>query len=61
MGTGMPGMVRRDTLQLVERMIGSIRRRRSVKAIETYEQVKFLVDYVEFLRERPTEGEGFSP
>ena len=60
-GTGMPGMVRRDTLQLVERMIGSIRRRRSVKAIETYEQVKFLVDYVEFLRERPTEGEGFSP
>jgi protein-tyrosine phosphatase len=58
-GASAPGTVRRDTLQLVERMISSIRRRRSVKAIETYEQVKFLVDYVEFLRERPVEGEAF--
>jgi protein-tyrosine phosphatase len=57
-GASSPGMVRRDTLQLVERMIGSIRRRRSVKAIETYEQVKFLVDFVDFLRERPVEVGG---
>lgn len=42
--------VRADTLQLVERVIGVVRRRRSLKAIETYEQVKFLVEYVEFLR-----------
>ncbi|KAI0051257.1 phosphatases II [Auriscalpium vulgare] len=46
------GQVRKDTLQLVERVIGVVRRRRSLKAIETYEQVKFLVSYVELLRER---------
>lgn len=45
-------VVRRDTLQLVERVIGVVRRRRSVKAVETYEQVKFLVEYVDYLRER---------
>lgn len=44
-----PG-VRRDTMQLLERMVGSIRRRRSVKAIETYEQVRFLMEFVEYLR-----------
>lgn len=60
-GAGPPGMIRRDTLQLVERMIDSLRRRRSVKAIETYEQVKFLVDYVEFLRERSVHVEAFGP
>lgn len=43
-------VVRRDTLQLVERAIEVIRRRRSVKAIETLEQVQFLVEYVEYLR-----------
>jgi protein-tyrosine phosphatase len=58
-GAGPAGMIRRDTLQLVERMIDSLRRRRSVKAIETYEQVKFLVDYIEFLRERPVQMEAF--
>lgn len=42
--------VRRDTLQLVERAITLVRRRRSPKAVETFEQVKFLVDYIEFLR-----------
>ncbi|EGO25203.1 hypothetical protein SERLADRAFT_348519, partial [Serpula lacrymans var. lacrymans S7.9] len=42
--------VRRDTVQLVERAISVVRRRRSVKAIETLEQVKFLVDFVEYLR-----------
>ncbi|EPQ57374.1 phosphotyrosine protein phosphatases II [Gloeophyllum trabeum ATCC 11539] len=46
------GEVRRDTMQLVERVIALIRRRRSIKAIETYEQVKFLVEFVEYLRER---------
>jgi protein-tyrosine phosphatase len=42
--------VRRDTIQLVERVITFVRKRRSAKAIETFEQVKFLVEYVEFLR-----------
>lgn len=46
------GSVRRDTLQLVERVIGVVRRRRSVKAIETFEQVLFLVEFAEYLRER---------
>jgi protein-tyrosine phosphatase len=44
------GQVRRDTLEQVERAIGIVRRRRSLKAIETYEQVKFLVCYVDYLR-----------
>lgn len=43
------GQVRRDTLEQVERVIGIVRRRRSLKAIETYEQVKFLVGYVDYL------------
>ncbi|KAI0280998.1 protein-tyrosine phosphatase-like protein [Russula aff. rugulosa BPL654] len=43
------GQVRRDTLEQVERAIGIVRRRRSLKAIETYEQVKFLVGYVDYL------------
>ncbi|KAK0461393.1 protein-tyrosine phosphatase-like protein [Desarmillaria tabescens] len=43
--------VRRDTLEMVETAICLVRRRRSVKAVETYEQVKFLVDFVEYLRE----------
>ncbi len=46
------GQVRRDTLEQVERAIGIVRRRRSLKAIETYEQVKFIVGYVDFLRHR---------
>ncbi|KAI0063697.1 phosphatases II [Artomyces pyxidatus] len=50
------GQVRKDTLELVERVIGVVRRRRSLKAIETYEQVKFLVTYVEFLRARAAPG-----
>lgn len=36
----------------VERVIATIRKRRSMKAIETYEQVKFLLDYVEYLENR---------
>ncbi|KAL1743076.1 protein-tyrosine phosphatase-like protein [Schizophyllum fasciatum] len=38
------------TVALVERAIFLLRRRRSIKAIETYEQVRFLVEYVEYLR-----------
>lgn len=60
-GEGPPGAIRRDTLQLVERAVDTLRRRRSVKAIETYEQVKFLVDYVEFLRTRPVKVQAFGP
>lgn len=44
--------VRRDTLQLLERVISLVRRRRSLKAVETFEQVKFLMEYIEFLRHR---------
>jgi protein-tyrosine phosphatase len=43
--------VRRDTLQLTERAIAVMRRRRSVKAVETLEQVQFLAEYVDYLRE----------
>jgi hypothetical protein len=42
--------VRRGTLELVERAIAVVRRRRGVKAIETYEQVRFLVEFVEHLK-----------
>jgi hypothetical protein len=55
--TNSGSAVRRDTLQLVERVIGIVRKRRSVKAVETYEQVKFLVDYVEYLRDTLTSHE----
>ncbi|KAG1745369.1 uncharacterized protein EDB91DRAFT_1345701 [Suillus paluster] len=48
---GLENHVRRDTLQLVERAIAVVRRRRSVKAIETLEQVRFLTEYVDYLRE----------
>ncbi|KAG2337557.1 hypothetical protein BDR05DRAFT_919588 [Suillus weaverae] len=51
---GLESHVRRDTLQLVERAITVVRRRRSVKAIETLEQVRFLTEYVDFLREGTT-------
>jgi protein-tyrosine phosphatase len=49
-GAGTPASLRRDTIQLVNRVIGVVRRRRSIKAVETYEQVQYLVDYVEYLR-----------
>lgn len=48
--------VRKDTLQLLERVISFIRRRRSLKAVETFEQVRFLMEYVEFLRKRSDGG-----
>lgn len=47
-----PLQIRRDTLQLLERVISLIRGRRSLKAIETFEQVRFLAEYVEYLRAR---------
>ena len=46
------GEVCADTLCLVERLIGVVRRRRSPKAVETYEQVLFLVEYIEYLRQK---------
>ncbi|KAJ3501664.1 hypothetical protein NLJ89_g9238 [Agrocybe chaxingu] len=41
-----------ETVAFVERVISLVRRRRSLKAVETYEQVQFLVDYVDHLRQR---------
>ncbi|KAG6857273.1 hypothetical protein H0H87_007106 [Tephrocybe sp. NHM501043] len=43
--------LRRDTIQFVQKVIAVARRRRSLKAVETYEQVRFLVDFVEYLLE----------
>ncbi|KAG5653624.1 hypothetical protein H0H81_011850 [Sphagnurus paluster] len=51
-----PSSLRKDTIQFVEKIITVVRRRRSLKAIETYEQVQFLVDYVDYLRERQLSG-----
>ncbi|KAJ7668402.1 protein-tyrosine phosphatase-like protein [Mycena polygramma] len=48
----LAGGVRLDAVELVERVIGIARRRRSIKAVETYEQVQFLVDFVEYLRNK---------
>lgn len=42
----------RESTALVERAITVVRRRRSVKAIETFEQVRFLVDFVDYLRDK---------
>ncbi|KAL0580350.1 hypothetical protein V5O48_001687 [Marasmius crinis-equi] len=39
-----------SSLALVEKVISVIRRRRGAKAVETYEQAKFLVDYVNYLK-----------
>jgi len=47
-----PPPIQWDTVDLVERVVRVVRWRRSVKAIETYEQVRFLVEFVEFLRGR---------
>ncbi|KAG8956232.1 hypothetical protein FRC04_004309 [Tulasnella sp. 424] len=49
------GVLRRESFQLVERVVLTLRRRRSMKAIETYEQARFLVDFVEHLRETQEE------
>ncbi|KAF9456078.1 hypothetical protein BDZ94DRAFT_1276568 [Collybia nuda] len=39
-----------NVVHLVERVIAVVRKRRSIKAVETYEQVKFLVEFVEYLK-----------
>ena len=44
--------IRADTIQMVERVISVVRGRRSVKAIESFEQVLFLAEFVEYLRSR---------
>lgn len=44
------GGVERASLVLVERAVALLRRRRSTKAIETAEQVLFLLRYVEAMR-----------
>jgi protein tyrosine phosphatase len=44
--------IRPDTIRMVERVISVVRTRRSVKAIESFEQVLFLVEFVEYLRGR---------
>jgi hypothetical protein len=44
--------IRADTIQMIERVISVVRKRRSVKAIESFEQVLFLVEFVEYLRSR---------
>jgi len=49
--------VRADTIQMVERVISVARRRRSVKAIESFEQVLFLAEFVEYLRSRGRDQE----
>jgi len=58
-GAGVMG-ARRDAMDLIERVVRVVRRRRSLKAIETYEQVRFLIDFVEFLRasESGSDGDG---
>jgi protein-tyrosine phosphatase len=45
------GAYARADLQIARDVISVIRRRRSVKAIETYEQVRWVVNYVRRLRE----------
>jgi protein-tyrosine phosphatase len=45
---------RRETMQIIRRLIDTIRRRRSPKAIETAEQVAFLFKYITFLRQQET-------
>jgi protein-tyrosine phosphatase len=46
-----------EILAYVERVISFVRRRRGMKAIETYEQVKFLIDYIDYLQQgmKPSE------
>lgn len=53
----LQSLIRRDTMQLVERALSVIRRRRSPKAVETYEQVRFLVDFVEHQRSKTVQDD----
>ncbi|KAF5321223.1 hypothetical protein D9619_001403 [Psilocybe cf. subviscida] len=47
--TGWSAQGKQARIAFIERIIATLRKRRSMKAIETYEQVKFLLDYVEHL------------
>ncbi|KAL0072834.1 hypothetical protein AAF712_000597 [Marasmius tenuissimus] len=42
-----------SSVSLVEKVVSVIRRRRGAKAVETYEQAKFLVEYVDYLKNKP--------
>lgn len=43
-------VLKQDALELVEKVIAVVRRRRSPKAVETFEQAQFLLDFIEHLR-----------
>ncbi|KJA27765.1 hypothetical protein HYPSUDRAFT_197926 [Hypholoma sublateritium FD-334 SS-4] len=45
-----PPAARAAVVAFVERVVALVRRRRSIKALETYEQVRFVVEYVEYLQ-----------
>ncbi|KAF9562771.1 phosphatases II, partial [Agrocybe pediades] len=45
-----PSDLDEEIVRFVEKVIGYVRSRRSLKAVETYEQVQFLVDYAKYLR-----------
>ncbi|GAA6006203.1 hypothetical protein JCM11491_002069 [Sporobolomyces phaffii] len=47
---GVKSWKEEDPIVIVERVIDLIRKRRSVKSIETTHQVKFLVEYIEYLQ-----------
>ncbi|KAK4052472.1 hypothetical protein OIV83_002274 [Microbotryomycetes sp. JL201] len=47
-------MMREQPMRVVERVIDVIRRRRSIKAIETPVQVSFLLAYVAYLQQQPS-------
>ncbi|CAE6483742.1 unnamed protein product [Rhizoctonia solani] len=49
--------VPRDSMELLERVVYIIRRQRSVKAIETYEQVRFLLEFIEYLKDLDAKSE----
>jgi hypothetical protein len=48
--TSTQSLLKQDALELVEKVIAVVRRRRSPKAVETFEQAQFLLDYIEHLR-----------
>ena len=46
-----------EILKYMEGVISFVQKRQSMKAIETYEQVKFLVDYIDYLQHAMTLSE----
>lgn len=54
---GLCGDIRaRAAIEVVESVVKVVRNRRSIKAIETYEQVRFLVAFVDYLAESSKQG-----